>query len=111
MNNLTDTEYKEGLERLANGKHHIYEEGCCSTPKQKMICMNTFMDLSDTLLQEAIRRGVFQGKKKELSPNRVPGETPDDYVMRMREKYFPKKGGKKKQMHPQLFGESQSMSL
>lgn len=84
MTKLPDDQYNELLQRIANGKQHIYAEGCCPTAYERKECIDTYMDLSSMALKQAALRGLFDSKKTEAQPWRIAGETPDDYVERKR---------------------------
>lgn len=96
---LTEEEYKELQQRVADGKVYLYEKkrcpsvvsrrdrcsGCLTEPTS---CIDTFFDLSDRLMKQMAIRDVFGFPKTRethlVSKAAFPGETADEYVERRR---------------------------
>lgn len=86
---LSDKEYEELKERVIEGKKHldgrwsVQDELCPISKTYERYCVSLWYELSDTLMQQSAMRGVFGSKQQEVAPNRIAGETPDEYVERM----------------------------
>lgn len=86
MNKLTDKEYEELKQRVADGKRVLYTEKHDLSTRERNEWTNIFFSLQEEMIRQTILRGTFSKEKKEVQPWRVPGETPDEYVYRMRVK-------------------------
>lgn len=83
---LSDQDYALLQKRVLDGKEVLYGHKVVLTKQEREEWTDLYFDRCDQLLKQAILRGVFTKQTKELSPNRIAGETPDEYVERMRAK-------------------------
>jgi hypothetical protein len=126
MLRISDAEYAALEKRVADGKVFLKDKWGAKD-METVGYIKLWHALSNQLLEQMQLRGVFTTSAEKPSPNRIPGETPDEYVDRIKEKmilegkfrgkwtkpwlraYQAKKKGGKEPTHVQTRSESNSL--